>query len=198
MSTPSAQQPPATTFASINVLIVDDSPANREAFDSVVTPLGYSVFLAESGRRALEFADHRPFSVILLDVRMPVLNGLETAVELRKKPFTRTTPIVFVSAYEGTQVQVSRAGLGGFIDFVFSPVNPEILTWKVQTWVQLGIRQEMLRRQAARISEEHEALHKLLAAIPALEPKAREEQTRLASAIKAFVQILSEHQGISS
>ncbi len=197
MNEPDSEQSPSTTYASINVLVVDDNPANREAFDSVIRPLGYSVFLADSGKKALELADRHLFSVILLDVRMPMMSGLETARELRKKPFSRSTPIVLVSAYEETQIEVSRAGLEGMIDFIFSPVNPEVLTWKVQTWVEVGIRQDLLRRQAARISEAQGALHEILEKTPTLQPQAKQAESRLAAAVRAFENVLAERQGIA-
>ena len=115
-----AGRPPSTSFSSINILVVDDNPANLEAFDSVIRPLGYTAFLADSGKRALELSNHYRFSVILLDVRMPIMSGVETAVQLRKKPYGRTTPIIFVSAYDDSHVEVSRSGVDGFVSFVFS------------------------------------------------------------------------------
>lgn len=192
-----SQQSSSTTYASINVLVVDDNPANREAFEAVIRPLGYSVFVADSGKKALELADRYRFSVILLDVRMPMMSGLETARELRKKPFSRSTPIVLVSAYEETQVEVSRAGLEGMVDFIFSPVNPEVLTWKVETWVEVGIRQDLLRRHAAKISEAQGTLHEVLEKLPALQPEARQAEERLAAAIRGFENALAERQGVA-
>lgn len=187
---------PSPAVAPINVLVVDDTPANREAFDSVIRSLGYSVFLADSGKKALDLAGRHCFSVILLDVRMPLMSGLETARELRKNPICRSTPIVLVSAYEETQLEVSRAGLEGMIDFIFSPVNPEVLTWKVQTWVEAGIRQNLLRRQAARICEAQGALHELLEKTPFLKSEAKQAEARLAAAIRGLEHALVERQGI--
>lgn len=196
MSNSEAQHPPVATAASIHVLVVDDNPANRQAFESVLRPLGYSVSVADSGRRALELADRCRFTVIVLDVRMPMMNGLETAAELRKKPLSRATPIVFVSTYEETQIEVSRATLEGMTDFISSPVKAETLIWKVRNWVQVGVLQEMLRRLAARVPDTQEALHHLLAKVPALQPEPGEDEPRLVSALKTFVQILSEPQGL--
>src|SRR5579872_4834905 len=108
MIEPGPGQSPSTSYSSISVLVVDDNPANREAFESVIRPLGYTLCLADSGKQALDLALRTKFVVILLDVRMPIMNGLETAVELRRMPFNRATPIIFVSAYEETQLEVSR------------------------------------------------------------------------------------------
>lgn len=187
-----SEKTPSTSHSCINILIADDNPANLNAYESVIRPLGYTTFLASSGRMALELADHYRFCVILLDVRMPVLSGLETAVQLRKKPYGRTTPIIFVSAYEESQFEASRSGVDGFVAFVFSPVKPEVLTWKMQSWVEVSIRQEMLRRQAARVVEAHETLEKILGRSPVPEAAARQANARLASAIRYLKQPLAD------
>jgi CheY-like chemotaxis protein len=192
MNEAESEQPFRVPYASINVLVVDDNPANREAFHTVIRPLGYSVFTADSGHKALELAARTLFSVILLDVRMPILNGLETALELRRIPFSKLTPIIFVSAYEETQVEVARKGIWGMTDFIFSPVNPEVLTWKVDAWVEFGIRQEMLRRQLARVMEAQEGLHELLGQTPIPQAEATQADARLAQAVRWLSQVLSD------
>jgi CheY-like chemotaxis protein len=183
---------PTTSYSSINILIVDDNHANLEAFDSVIRPLGYTSFLADSGKKALELADQRRFNVVLLDVRMPVMTGLETALHLRKKPSGRTTPIIFVSAYDESDVEVSRSGVEGFASFVFSPVNPEVLTWKVQSWVEVSIRLEMCRRQASKVREAQEELQNILGKSPISEAAARQANARLATAVHFLTHSVSD------
>lgn len=183
---------PSTSFASINILIVDDNQANLEAFESVIRPLGYTTFLVDSGKKALELANYYRFSAILLDVRMPLLNGVETAVQLRQTPYGRTTPIIFVSAYEESHVQVSRSGVEGFVAFIASPVNPEVLTWKVQSWVEVSIRLEMCRRQTAKIREAQEELERILGRSPTPEAAARQANARLATAIRLLTQSVAD------
>src|SRR5690349_11979238 len=104
MSESAAHKPPSTPSPVLNVLVVDDNAGNRMAFESILAPLGYSVFTAESGQKALELAYRIHFAVVLMDVRMPIMNGIETAALVRRSPFTRATPIIFVSAHEGTVV----------------------------------------------------------------------------------------------
>src|SRR6185436_16685278 len=89
------------------------------------------------------------FAVILLDVRMPIMDGLETASYLRKKPFNRTTPIVFVSAHQSTAEDVSKLSLEGPIGYVHSPVDSELLVWKVKSSVALYLNNEQLRLHAS-------------------------------------------------
>jgi|SRR5579863_3390542 len=175
-----------------NVLVVDDTQANRQAFEALLETQGYAVFLADSGQAALALADMIHFAVILLDVRMPVLTGLETAVLLRKKPLTRSTPIVFVSAYEETQLEVSRSELTGLEDFIFSPVDSEILAWKVKKWVEFFIRQELHKREVARMATAYADLHEILLKNPIAETALKETHLRLATAVRSLIESLHE------
>jgi len=112
------------------VLIVDDTIANQRAFESVLESEGYEIVLAGSGQEALKLVLKKEFAVILLDVRMPGMDGIETATFLRCGR-ARFTPIIFVSAYENTPVEVERGYLAGAIDYLFSPVDPDMLRRKV-------------------------------------------------------------------
>lgn len=82
-------------------MIVDDTAANLLAFSSVLEPEGYDLFTAKSGQEALMLALRQEFAVILLDVRMPGMDGIETATFLRAGR-GRFTPIIFVSAHDNT------------------------------------------------------------------------------------------------
>lgn len=128
------------------VLIVDDTPANRYAFQSVLEE-DYTIFLSGSGRRALELARQEEFAVILLDVRMPEMDGFETAEALRKMDKVRFTPIIFTSAYDKTIGQLTRGYVAGATDFLFSPVDADLLKLKVATYTQIYLRSEALRIQ---------------------------------------------------
>src|SRR5688500_17277247 len=112
------------------ILIVDDHPANRLAYETVLEG-GYTIFLAESGPQALELTRRVEFAVILLDVRMPEMDGYETAVQLRRRDTTRHTPIVFTSAIDQSLSHVNRGFGVGATDYIFSPVDPEFLKFKV-------------------------------------------------------------------
>src|SRR5438552_6929018 len=113
-----------------SVLIVDDTPANLEAFSSVLDSEGYEVLKANSGQEALKLALRKEFAVILLDVRMPGMDGIETATFLRAGR-GRFTPIIFISAFDNTPAEVERGYLAGAIDYLFSPVDPDLLKRKV-------------------------------------------------------------------
>jgi two-component system, sporulation sensor kinase E len=133
------------------ILVVDDHPANRLAYETVLEG-DYTVFLAESGRQALEVAKRTELAVILLDVRMPEMDGYETAIELRRSEPTKYTPIIFTSAIDQTLAHVNRGFVVGATDYIFSPVDPDFLKFKVGTYSQMFLRHEGLRIQIERLN----------------------------------------------
>jgi len=134
------------------VLVADDRPANRLAFE-VLLDEDYEVVLADSGIQALRLSETRDFAVIILDVRMPLLDGFETAIELRRREKTRATPIVFTSASDNIPVSIFAQHPAGLTDFVQSPVDPDIFKFKVATLAVVHQRNRELRRQIEALSE---------------------------------------------
>jgi response regulator RpfG family c-di-GMP phosphodiesterase len=133
------------------VLIVDDHPANLAAFETVLEG-DYTVRLVDSGYKALEATLKDEFAVILLDVRMPGMDGFETAEALRKRDKLRFTPIIFTSAFDKTMEQMTRGYVAGATDFLFSPVEADLLKLKVATYTQTYLRNESLRLQIQQLS----------------------------------------------
>src|SRR5687768_17576949 len=128
------------------VLIVDDHPANRRAFETLLET-NYTVSVAASGYQALELTLRDEYAVILLDVKMPGMDGFEVAELLRKRERTRHTPIVFISAFDQTVFQMKKGYIVGATDFMFSPVDAELLKFKVATYVHIYLRNEAFRIQ---------------------------------------------------
>ena len=126
------------------VLVVDDNAANRLAFESILET-DYSVVLADSGLEALELCRRLDFAVIVLDVRMPGMDGFETAEALRGREKTRSTPIIFTSAYDQTLAAMTRGYVAGATDYLLSPVEPDLLKMKVATYAQIQLRYEAFR-----------------------------------------------------
>jgi len=126
-----------------HVLIIDDHPANRRAFASLLET-DYTVSVADGGDQGLEMALLNDYAAILLDVRMPEMDGFEVAELLRKRERTRFTPIIFMSAYDRTTNHARRGYLSGATDFIFSPVDEDLLKYKVAAYVQLYLRNEAL------------------------------------------------------
>jgi len=142
-----------------SVLIVDDTPANLLAFSSVLASEGYELLQAGSGQEGLKLALHKEFAVILLDVRMPGMDGIETATFLRAGR-GRFTPIIFVSAYDNTPFEVERGYLAGAIDYLFSPVDPDLLKRKVAALVDFYLRNQEFKRRNAFLVQANQALLK--------------------------------------
>lgn len=128
------------------ILVVDDRESNRIAFESLLQR-EYSVSLAGSGPEAIELARTVEFAVVLLDIRMPGMSGHETAEALRALENVRHTPIIFMSAFDQDVVEVKRCYVAGAIDFISSPVDEELLTFKVAAYVQIFLRNESMRIQ---------------------------------------------------
>jgi CheY-like chemotaxis protein len=142
-----------------SVLIVDDTAANLEAFSCVLESEGYEIVKAGSGQEALKLALRREFAVILLDVRMPGMDGIETATFLRAGR-GRFTPIIFVSAYENTPFEVERGYLAGAIDYLFSPVDPDLLKRKVAALVDFYLRNLEFKRRNESLVQANQVLLK--------------------------------------
>jgi CheY-like chemotaxis protein len=114
-----------------SILIVDDTVANLLAYSAVLKRLGCKIVLVRSGREALQSTLDQTFDLILMDQRMPELNGFETAMLLRQREGTRRTPILFMSAYEFPSVHLFSESLGPEVDFILSPVDAEVMVDKV-------------------------------------------------------------------
>ncbi|MGH7967618.1 MAG: PAS domain S-box protein, partial [Limisphaerales bacterium] len=104
-----------------------------------------NLVLARSGEEALRQLLHHEFAVVLLDVHMPSLDGFETASLIRQRGRSRTTPIIFITAYGQDDEQVTRSYSLGAVDFIQTPIIPEILRTKVGVFVQLYKKSEELR-----------------------------------------------------
>ncbi len=132
----------------INILLVDDMPAKLLSLKSILDDLGLNVICANSGEEALKSLLHEDVAVILMDVNMPGLNGFETAALIRQRPRSAHTPIIFVTATGTTEMDRHKGYLFGAIDYIFSPVVPEILQAKVSAFCDLFRMTQVFKQQA--------------------------------------------------
>jgi hypothetical protein len=139
-----AQAPPAKT--KVNVLVVDDDATKRFALRTILAPLDENVVEASSGADALRHLLRNEFAVVLLDVRMPIMDGFETAQLIRQRPRSELTPIIFVTALDQAETDMGRGYNLGAVDFVFAPVVPAVMRAKVSVFVELYRAQQELRR----------------------------------------------------
>ena len=154
----------------VSILIVDDRSDKMLAYETILSDLNENIVCARSGKEALRCLLKRDFAVILLDVNMPVMDGFETAALIRQRPRSETTPIIFISAVNDTDTHVSRGYSIGAVDYILTPVVPEILRAKIAVFVDLFKKTEQVKRQA----EEREKLIREQAA--RAEAEARQER----------------------
>lgn len=163
----------------VNLLLVDDSPANLVVMQSLLGALDENLVLATSGQEALERLLEQDFAAILLDVRMPVMDGFETAKLIRGRKKTRQTPIIFVTAEEGGASNTAVAYAMGAVDFLTKPIVPAVLLSKVSVFVELSRSKEELRAEQAFL---HAVLESVDDAIVACDPDGRVTLTNRAAA----------------
>ncbi|HVR73831.1 MAG TPA: response regulator [Planctomycetota bacterium] len=144
----------------VNILVVDDRPDKVLSLGAVLEDLGQNVVKAHSGDEALRALLKMEFAVILLDVNMPGMDGFETASLIRQRQSSRTTPIIFITAF-GDETHVARGYSLGAVDYILAPVLPEVLRSKVLVFVDLHKKTEQVKRQAQWLEERALQLHKL-------------------------------------
>jgi signal transduction histidine kinase len=135
------------------VLIVDDRPRNLLAFEAVIESLDVEIVKAESGDAALGHLLRGDFAVILLDVQMPGLNGLETTELIKKREQSRHIPIILISASSSEVEHIFKGYQHGVVDYLLKPVDGDILRSKVSVFVELYRRGETIKRQAMLLGE---------------------------------------------
>ena len=134
------------------ILVVDDNSDKRLSIRSVLEPLGHPIAEAESGTAAVGELMQRSFAVILLDVRMPIMDGYQTARLIRTRPECEHTPIIFITALTRDEARVSTAYASGAVDFMFAPIVPDILRAKVSIFVDSYLKSRDLERSLSDIT----------------------------------------------
>jgi two-component system, sensor histidine kinase and response regulator len=158
---PSGPTAPQQEVDKVNILLVDDQPANLVALEAMLQGLGQNLIKAQSGREALKWLLTHDFAVILLDVKMPEMDGFETAALIRQRDKSRHTPILFLTAADNTQTQAVRGYAVGAVDYLVKPVVPEFVRSKVAVFVELAKKTELLRRQAQLLAQSEQASREL-------------------------------------
>jgi len=169
------------------ILVVDDDPKNRMAMEALLRSSGHDVVLAESGEDALRWVLKRDFAAILMDARMPGVDGFTTARTIRERERSRTTPIIFLTGAYEDLLSVSRGYEAGAVDYMVKPIVPEVLKFKISIFVDLYNKNAALTREIAerRRAEEHlkNSEENLRALAARLQSVREEEWTRIAREI---------------
>jgi hypothetical protein len=143
----------------VKILLVDDTPENLVSLEAALDSLGEELVFANSGREALRYLLEDNFGAILLDVKMPDMDGFETAELIRSRPRSRNTPILFLTGYKSDEHLFRGYDLGA-VDFLFKPIVPEVLRSKVSVFVELSRKAELLEQQAEVLREQTATLQK--------------------------------------
>src|SRR2546423_390305 len=165
------------------ILVVDDRSDKLLAYEVMLGELKQNIVCVRSGKEALRHLLKNDFAAIILDVNMPGMDGFETAALIRQRQRCETTPIIFVSAVNDTLNHISRGYSLGAVDYILTPVVPDILRAKISVFVDLFKKTEQIRRQA----DEREKLIREQAAAEA----ARIEAERQSAAKDRFLAMLS-------
>ncbi len=175
----------AMPMARAKVLIVDDVQANRALLRHTLPQGEVDVLEASSGTEALACCGEHDFALILLDVRMPGMDGFELAAQLSRDPQTRETPIIFVTAADGGELARDRSYEFGAVDYITKPVNEQVLASKLRVFVELWrskrqlhqllgvleernrkLEDEIVERQRIETLVRHQAQHDALTSLP--------------------------------
>jgi PAS domain S-box-containing protein len=161
-----------------NLLLVDDREENLLALEAVLEPLGHTLVSVTSGAAALKRLLLEDYACILLDVQMPEIDGFELAELIKQRERSQHIPIIFVTALSKDERHVYRGYSAGAVDYIFKPIDPDVLRSKVSVFVELWEKGEQLQEQAERLREQE---------VAAVERASEERYRQLADAMPQIV-----------
>ena len=171
----------------VKILMVDDKPENIMALEAVLDDLGEELIKAQSGKEALRACLEHDFAVILLDVKMPDMDGFETAAMIRERERSKDTPIIFLTALKSEE-HLFRGYYMGAVDYLYKPIVPEVLRSKVSVFVDLSKKNCLLRNHAAALEQNNRELQDQIAE----RLRAEEDVRRLNAELERRVQERTE------
>ncbi len=152
----------------INILIVDDRPENLLSMESLIESPELNIVRASSGNESLGLMLDYEFAIVLLDVQMPGMDGFETAELMRGSEKTKHVPIIFVTALSKDQKYVFRGYESGAVDYLFKPLEPEILKSKVKIFCEIYRQKRIIQNQLTEIEKKNDVLQRQLKEIKVL------------------------------
>jgi signal transduction histidine kinase len=143
----------ANAKSDIKILVVDDREDNLFSIETILEKDNYNIIKATSGRAALKILLHQhDFTLILMDVQMPDMNGFETASLIYQRERLKHIPIIFITAHnQGEEKMYEGYKLGG-VDFIYKPINPELLRFKVSVFAELYKKNHELMLQEKKLT----------------------------------------------
>lgn len=162
----------------IKILVVDDREDNLFSIEAILEKDNYTIVKANSGRAALKILLHEhDFSLILMDVQMPDLNGFETAAIIYERDKLKDIPIIFITAHNYDEEIIFKGYRSGGVDYIYKPINPDLLRVKVGVFVELYRKNHQLLQHEKKLLAANRSLQKEIE-----ERKASEEKVRLLNA----------------
>jgi PAS domain S-box-containing protein len=137
----------------VNILLVDDRLENLTALAAVLDRPGYRLMTASSGAEALRLVLRESFAVVLLDVVMPVMDGIEVATMIKARERSRALPIIFLTAAGMDVERIFNAYALGAVDYLVRPIQAEVMRAKVDVFADLYRKTEEIKRQAKLLRE---------------------------------------------
>lgn len=143
----------------IKILVVDDREDNLFSIETILERDGYTLVKANSGRAALKILlNQHDFTLILMDVQMPGMNGLETATLISEREKLKHIPIIFITAHNYEEEYIFKGYQMGGVDYIYKPINPELLRVKVGVFVELYRRNHELLIQEKKLLQANKKL----------------------------------------
>lgn len=145
----------------IRILVVDDRPDNLFSIEAILERDNYTIVKANSGKAALKvLLSEHDFSLILMDVQMPDLNGFETATIIYERDKLKDIPIIFITAYSNDEDHAFEGYKMGGVDYIYKPINPNLLRAKVSVFVELYRKNRQLQLQEQKLLSVNKSLNK--------------------------------------
>lgn len=161
-------------MSEIKILLVDDREDNLISIEAILSSDGYHFVKANSGRQALKILlKEQDFSLILMDVKMPDISGFETASLIYEGEKFKKIPIIFITAYNYSDEKVYEGYKTGAVDYIYKPINPQLLKAKVAVFVDLYRKTRQLMTQEQKLTAINASL-----AVEILERKSSEEKIK--------------------
>jgi len=150
----------------VNLLLVDDKPANLITLEAVLDPLDCNILEATSGHKALEILETTDVALVLLDVQMPILDGFETARLIKTKFPEKNVPIIFITAIYKEDPYVQKGYEVGGVDYIGKPFDPHILKAKVRLHAEMYKKTKILQLMELQLGETASRFRLLLDSVP--------------------------------
>ncbi|SED50199.1 Response regulator receiver domain-containing protein [Streptomyces sp. 3213] len=148
----------ATTDERASILLVDDMEDNLLALEAVLVSLNEPLVRARSGEEAMKALLRQRFAVVLLDIRMPGMDGFETAANIKRLDQTKDVPIIFLTGSDSDAGYAFRGYATGAADYLTKPFDPWVLRAKVTVFLELHRKNQLLERMLAREQGQFEEL----------------------------------------